>query len=222
MMTRKEERTYIEILETTIPVPQKLSALLGRDNYLAFIRLLDGWKKRIINVYKNAWNYDGKALALFVKHCFAIIKQYHTLAIARFGEKVDTPELITKLSASVQSLFIKEIVSELEFVPVEYNELSEETVADPETVAYTIFLERKKLKPPSKSMAGFVYYSMIYYMLDVLEFAYLWLKKSLKYHMRKYYSDDTDYHAELLLYQQNMSKKDLSDMDLLQAILEEG
>lgn len=197
-------KNIFENLPSTIPVPQKISAFLGQRKYMEFLRKIDEWKRLIRDNYKEPWNHDGKSSALFLTYTLNLVTYYHNLAIAKFGEIVSSsPELLTKISATVQSIIMQEIKAGLSFKTVEYDPLSEKSTIDPLTIAQKMFNKEKhfeKFSNPNKSMIGHIYYHLIYWYYNLYNFAYTYYIKSLKYHIRMYQTDDEAYHSKLLLH----------------------
>jgi len=207
-MSTSEERSIIELLETTVPIKQKFSGLLGLKDHEEFINLLDSWKNRVVNGYKEVWNFDGKLIALFLYQVDNVIEYYHDLAISKYGEQIkDKPDILTKHSAGAQSVLLNKIKGSMDVIPVEYDAISKESVTHPVARANEVFLNGKKWTPKAKANHGFVYISEVYYFLDVRIFAYHYYKLSLEYHSQKYAEGESDpeYWGQLMtyLYQQN-------------------
>jgi len=188
IISKDERRTLVEILETTIPFRQKVVALMGRDNYIKFMKIREAWKRRVMKYYTNIENFDGKYIAIYIENMFAIIEEYHELANARYGEIIKNhPEMITRMSAGTQSLLLNQIIDEsIEIKEVEYLEISESTVFDAKSKALEIFTTGQSWKPKGDEARGPIFISMVYFMLETLAFAMEYFKKTLFYHSKRH------------------------------------
>jgi len=210
MSSPEEKKTIVELLETTLSLSDKIASRMGKQNYLRFIKSYNTWKDLIKKHYKDTRNFDGRYSLIFLENCIGLIEEYHYLAIANYGEVTkDNPELQTKLAAGVQGIMMSKIKEQMEIVPVQYSEISEKTSFDALNQALEIFLSKKGWKPDKYDPRGFIYISMIIYLLDALAFAKLYYFKSLKYHIlqqSKSFEENKDYWEQFYLLVQKPIK----------------
>jgi len=195
-----EKKTIIEILETSIPAINKVVALMGKENYLTFVRVYNNWKKLLEKYYTKPINYDGKLCFAFLENVLAIIEQYFDLANSNYAEVVeDNATLITRLLSGTQAILISEMKGQYDVVPVKYDELAKNTELIPRTIAVKHFLKDETWTP--KGNLGPVLLVEVYFMLDALAYAYGKYIESLIYHAKKRRNlkDDPNYAYELAL-----------------------
>lgn len=200
----KEDKTILELIETSVPLIDKISARMGKKGYTNFKNAIDGFKRRLKCFYTDIANFDGKYVFIYLENVIGLVMQYHQLAVANYGEVVEgNVEYMTRLSTTLQGVIMSKLHDQMDIIDVKYSKVSSTSELEPLTKALEIFMTGVVWKPDPKAIGGFLYVSMVIFILDAFAFAELFLVKSMIYHskqMSKSFEDNQDYWNQLRAY----------------------